>query len=246
MQERMTLKHKNKLKWVKRILKRGLNAQDEGTRAAMADHALLMKKINIVNDSSSSSTIAVIAVVMRITMFQMMIGHLKDEELPNFEVLSLPFMIRRMKKRKEETMKEAKLALQKYEQLDLEGTNGAVNSKPATSSGRRVFGGRANSEVSNSNKKIKTDDMKMDNYYGNSDSEDDFKVKENINIVGGNDVEKNVCPKYDSKEAIHVSNFDDVEDPGSKTTYDVAIFASLKSVKIENEHDDFRVVQLTT
>ncbi|KAK8974643.1 hypothetical protein V6N11_045208 [Hibiscus sabdariffa] len=86
-----------------------------------------------------------------------------------------------MKKRNEETMKEAKLALQKYEQLDLEGTNGGVNSKPATSSGRRVFG-RANSEVSNSNKKIKTDEMKMDNYYGNSDSEDDFKAEENINI----------------------------------------------------------------
>ncbi|KAK9006810.1 hypothetical protein V6N11_019141 [Hibiscus sabdariffa] len=63
----------------------------------------------------------------------------------------------------------------------LEGTNGAVNSKPATSNGRRVFG-RANSEVLDSNKKTKTDEMKMDNYYGNSDSEDDFKAKEILTL----------------------------------------------------------------
>ncbi|MBA0877097.1 hypothetical protein Goshw_023940 [Gossypium schwendimanii] len=57
--ERMTLKHKNKSKWARRILEGGLNAQDEGTRAAMAEqlhrHALLTRKIDTVKDSSSSS-----------------------------------------------------------------------------------------------------------------------------------------------------------------------------------------------
>lgn len=110
-----------------------------------------------------------------------------------------------MKKRKEEAIEEAKLALQEYEQL--EGTVGAVNLKPATASGRRVFG-MANNEASESNNKIKTDNkkMKMDNYYGNSDSEDDLEAKENLNITGGrkNDVEKDAGPNCVHKEAADV------------------------------------------
>lgn len=55
----MTLKHKNSSRWAKRILSRGLDAQDEGTRAAIADqlhqHATLTRKMNTLNDSSSSS-----------------------------------------------------------------------------------------------------------------------------------------------------------------------------------------------
>ena len=58
MQERMTLRHKNQSKWAQRIVKRGLDAQDEGTRAAMAEqlhqHALLTRKMNSMKDSSSS------------------------------------------------------------------------------------------------------------------------------------------------------------------------------------------------
>ncbi|KAG8475339.1 hypothetical protein CXB51_032157 [Gossypium anomalum] len=48
-EERLTLKHKNKSKWAKRILEGVSNAQDEGT------HALLTRKIDTVKDSSSSS-----------------------------------------------------------------------------------------------------------------------------------------------------------------------------------------------
>ncbi|KAK8718117.1 hypothetical protein V6N13_045363 [Hibiscus sabdariffa] len=205
-QKRHEMKHKNKSKWARRILERGLNAQDEGTRAAMAEqlhhHALLTRKINTVNDSSSSSDSSSdeddkvsdddrASELLEKAKEKTLKVLEDDEELPNSGVLSLPFMVRGMKKRKEEAMEEAKLALQEYEQL--EDTNGAVNSKPATSSGRRVFG-RANSEVSDSNKNTKTDEMKMDNYYGNSDSEDDFKARANINIEGGrrNDVEKDV------------------------------------------------------
>lgn len=55
----MTLKHKNSSKWAKRILQRGLNVQDEGTRAAIAEqlhqHALLTRKMNSMKDDTSSS-----------------------------------------------------------------------------------------------------------------------------------------------------------------------------------------------
>ncbi|MBA0834423.1 hypothetical protein Goarm_006780, partial [Gossypium armourianum] len=254
LKERMTLKHKNKSKWARRILERGLNAQDEGTRAAMAEqlhqHALLTRKINTVKDSSSSSDSSSddddegsnkdrASVLLEKAKEKTLKVLEDDEELPNSGVLSLPFMVRGLKKRREEAIEEAKLALQEYEQL--EGTNDAENSKPATASGRRVFG-RANNEVPDSNKKTKTDNkMKMDNYYGNSDSEDDLEAKANVNIEGGkrNDVEKDVGPNYDRKDAADVSifkNFDDNGDPGSKTTYEVAIFASDSWRKMKSEN----------
>ncbi|KAK6260255.1 hypothetical protein QQP08_003937 [Theobroma cacao] len=259
-EERMTLKHKNKSKWARRILERGLNAQDEGTRAAMAEqlhhHALLTRKINTVKDSSSSSSDSSsdeddegsdqdrASELLEKAKEKTLKVLEDDEEVPNSGVLSLPFMVRGMKKRKEEAIEEAKLALQEYEQL--EGTVGAVNLKPATASGRRVFG-MANNEASESNNKIKTDNkkMKMDNYYGNSDSEDDLEAKENLNITGGrkNDVEKDAGPNCVHKEAADVrqdsvfKNFDDiVRDPGPKTTYEVAIFTSDSWRKMKSEN----------
>ena len=55
----MTLRHKNKNRWARRILDRGLNAQDEGTRAAIAEqlqrHAQLTRKMHSMKDDSSSS-----------------------------------------------------------------------------------------------------------------------------------------------------------------------------------------------
>lgn len=110
MQERLTLKHKNKSKWARRILERGLNVQDEGTRAAMAqqlhDHALLTRKINTVKDSSSSSSSDSgsdddddgsdqdrasdsIAKAKEKTLKVLE----DDEEVPDSGVLSLPFMV---------------------------------------------------------------------------------------------------------------------------------------------------------
>ncbi|XVF80961.1 hypothetical protein PTKIN_Ptkin15bG0117700 [Pterospermum kingtungense] len=235
------LKHKNKSKWARRILECGLNAQDEGTQAAMAEqlhhHALLTRKINTVKDSSSSSSDSSsdedddgsdqdrasnwLQKAKENTLKVLE----DDEEVPNSGVLSLPFMVREMKKRKEVAIEEAKLALQEYEQL--EGMNGTVNSKPTTASGRRVFG-RAD-EALESNNKTKTDNnkMKMDNYYGNSDSEDALEAKENLNIEGDrkNDVEKDLGANV-RKEATVFKNFDDiVRDQSPKTTYEVAIFA---------------------
>ncbi|XP_022757960.1 uncharacterized protein C57A7.06 isoform X2 [Durio zibethinus] len=247
-EERMTLKHKNKSKWARRILERGLNTQDEGTRAAMAEqlnhHALLTRKINTVKGSSSSSSSDSSSDEDEEGSDQDRASELlerakektlkvleDDEEMSNSGVLSLPFMVRGMKKRREVAIDEAKLALQEYEQL--EGTDGAVNSKSATASGRRVFGMTKN-EDPESNNKTKTDNnnnkMKMDNYYGNSDSEDDLEAKENLNIEGGrkNDVDSNsVKEAADVHQDSVFKNFDDiVRDPGSKSTYEVAIFAS--------------------
>jgi len=55
----MTLKHKNQNRWAKRIIQRGLNSQDEGTRAAIAEqhrrHAELTRKMHSMNGSSSGS-----------------------------------------------------------------------------------------------------------------------------------------------------------------------------------------------
>ncbi|XVF72649.1 hypothetical protein PTKIN_Ptkin12aG0136600 [Pterospermum kingtungense] len=239
-EERLTLKHKNKSKWARRIVERGLNAQDEGTRAAMAEqlhhHALLTRKINTFKDSSSSSSDSSsdeddgsdqdrASNLLEKAKEKTLKVLEDDEEVPNSGVLSLPFMVRGMKKRKEVAIEEAELALQEYEQL--KGMNGTVNSKPTTASGRRVFG-RAN-EALESNNKTKTDNnrMEMDNYYGNSDSEDDLEAKENLNIEGDrkNYVEKDLGANV-HKEATLFQNFDDiVRDQTPKTTYEVAIFA---------------------
>lgn len=60
LQERMTLRHKNKNRWAERIIQRGLNNQDDGTRAAIAEqhqmHAALTRKMHSMKGSSSSSS----------------------------------------------------------------------------------------------------------------------------------------------------------------------------------------------
>lgn len=58
----MTLKHKNTSKWAKRIKKRGLDAQDDGTRAAISEqlqqHALLTRNRNSMHDDDDSSDVS--------------------------------------------------------------------------------------------------------------------------------------------------------------------------------------------
>ncbi|GLU16828.1 hypothetical protein SLE2022_332420 [Rubroshorea leprosula] len=261
-EERMTLKHKNKSKWARRILERGLSTQDEGTRAAMAEqlnqHALLTRKMNTMKDSSSSSSDSssdedddnsadsdrdrkseLLAKAREKTLKVLEEG----DEVPKSGVLSLPFMVRGLEKRKQEALEEAKLALQDYEQL--EGADGTVNSKSGIVSGRRVFGG-AKIGALELNNKMKTDnnEMKIDNYYGNEDSEDDLGAKENFNVSTGmkSDAKKNVHGVEDAKNNQNsvFKNFEDiVKDPGPKTTYDVAIFASgtWKKMNSGNEVD---------
>jgi U3 small nucleolar RNA-associated protein 14 len=111
MQERMTLRHKNQSKWAQRIVKRGLDAQDEGTRVAMAEqlhqHALLTRKMKTMKDSSSSDDssdeedseneggsdqdeASKLLAKARDKTMQVLEG---DDEVPDSGVLSLPFMV---------------------------------------------------------------------------------------------------------------------------------------------------------
>ncbi|PHU18585.1 hypothetical protein BC332_14280 [Capsicum chinense] len=132
-EERLTLKHKNSSKWAKRILKRGLDVQDEGTRAAIAEqlnqHALLSRKANNMKESSSSEESSDmddldetsdgsdqdVAVKLlkkaKDKTTEVLEG---DEELPASGVLSLTFMVRGMKRRKDAADEEAELALEEY------------------------------------------------------------------------------------------------------------------------------------
>lgn len=133
-EERLTLKHKNSSKWAKRILKRGLNVQDEGTRAAITEqlhqHALLTRKMNSMKDSSScddssdeddADDISDISDKDRALKLlekakEKTLGVLEEEdEVAKSGVLSLPFMVRGLQRRKEAADEEAKLALEEYE-----------------------------------------------------------------------------------------------------------------------------------
>ncbi|KAL5857809.1 hypothetical protein ACOSQ3_005267 [Xanthoceras sorbifolium] len=265
-EERMTLKHKNSSKWAKRILQRGLNAQDDGTRAAISEqlhqHALLTRKMNTMKDSSSSSgsddsdeedvdensagsdqdeASKLFAKAKEKTLKVLQ----EDDEVPTSGVLSLPFMVRGLKKRKEEAVEEAKLALQEYESSlkELEDTGGEENAKVGITSGRRVFGvAKRDVPVPGPSNKMKTDD-----YYRNTDSEDD--LDENIDVGNGmkNDLQKdiNVDSGFLNEDAevcqdSVFKSFDDVvKDPGPKTSHDVAIFASgtWKKMKSGNKVD---------
>ena len=107
----MTLKHKNSSKWAKRILKRGLDVQDEGTRAAIAEqlhqHALLTRKMKSMKDNSSSDDSSDEddgddisdsdqdrASKLLERAKEKTLGVIKeDDEVPKSGVLSLPFMV---------------------------------------------------------------------------------------------------------------------------------------------------------
>ncbi|KAI5311141.1 hypothetical protein L3X38_045608 [Prunus dulcis] len=162
----------------------------------------------------------------------------EDDEVPKSGVLSLPFMVRGLKKRNEAAAEEAKLALQEYESWSnqLEDSNGADNAKVAPPSGRMVFNASKKEAPESSNKTQSDDKIRSDNYYGNSDSEDDFEPKENVDIREdrSSDLQNNggINPVLLHKESKNhkdslFKNFDDVvQDPGPKTTHEVSIFAS--------------------
>jgi U3 small nucleolar RNA-associated protein 14 len=103
----MRLKHKNTSKWAKRILKRGLDVQDEGTRAAIAaqlqQNALLTRKMNSTKDDSSSSEESSDdeedddeseANILNKGKEKILKILGDDNEIPTSGVFSLPFMVR--------------------------------------------------------------------------------------------------------------------------------------------------------
>lgn len=105
------MRHKSGSKWAKRIKERGLKAQDEGTRAAIAEqqhqHSLLTRKMNSMNDTSSSEessdgdesdgyssgeqdrTSRLLEEAKEKTLKVLN----EEDEVPNSGLLSLPFMV---------------------------------------------------------------------------------------------------------------------------------------------------------
>ncbi|KAK4413376.1 putative protein C57A7.06 [Sesamum alatum] len=260
-EERMTLKHKNSSRWAKRILERGLQVQDEATREAFGEqlsrHAALTRKINSVKESSSSDDSSddydsddmlaspdedaksKLLMKAKEKTLKVLEG---DEELPNSGVLSLPFMVRGLKKRKEAADEEAKLALEEYESSlkQLEDQSASGSCEGGVSSGRRVFG-VPKKVVNETRKKVKSD-----NYYGNSDSEDDVETQEDI-VIENNQNDKSlreadIDPSL-LREEFEISHdsvfksFQDAEDPEMKTTYEVAFLASDSWKKMRGSSD---------
>lgn len=102
----MTLKHKNTSQWAKRIIKRGLSVQDEGTRAAIAaqlqQNTLLTRKMNSMKDDSSSEESTddddedesdSEAKILNRGKEKILKTLEEDNEIPNSGVFSLPFMV---------------------------------------------------------------------------------------------------------------------------------------------------------
>ncbi|VYS61602.1 unnamed protein product [Arabidopsis thaliana] len=231
VEERMTLKHKNTGKWAKRMLSRGLTERYDGTRAAISEqlqiNATLSRKMNSTNDGSSSdesddeeelscgsdqdTPSKLIAKAREKTLKTM-----EDDDVPNSGLLSLPFMARAMKKKNEEANEEAKRAFGEYKEL--ENFGGEDNpKKSADVSGRRVFGATSKVEAPKESKKD------SDNFYDNSDSDNDMEGIENNDLGAVGDT---ASPARNTGAITETECCGDVENPASKTTFDVALFAS--------------------
>ncbi|XP_056854923.1 U3 small nucleolar RNA-associated protein 14 isoform X2 [Raphanus sativus] len=230
VEERLTLKHRNTGKWAKRMVRLGLNAKYDATRAAIAEqlqmNANLSRKMHSMGDGSSSdesddeeglndgsdedTPSRLIAKAKEKTLKTM-----EDDEVPNAGLMSLPFMARAMKKKNEEANEEAKRALEEYEEW--ENSGGENSKKPVSVSGRRVFGATAKVEAPKESKKD------SDNFYDNSDSDNDMAGVEDNDME---DVRDNASPARNTG-TITETEFDDAAgNQASKTTFDVAMFAS--------------------
>ncbi|XP_057793654.1 uncharacterized protein LOC131010239 isoform X3 [Salvia miltiorrhiza] len=262
-EERMTLKHKNSSRWARRILKRGLDAQDDATKAAFSEqlsqHAALTRKINSIkessgsDDSSDSDDSDDMSAGSDQEVAEKLIKKAKEktlqvlegnDELPTSGVLSLPFMVRGLKKRKEAADEEAKLALEEYEsslkQLGDTSKSGSSDKDGKDApGGRRVFGA-PEKVVSVTRKK-----EKVNNYYGNSDSESDAEATEDNtqhDQTGKSLKEMDIDPSLLREEFgfSHDSVFKssgDAEDPEPKTTYEVAYLSSDSWKKVRQSSD---------
>lgn len=104
--------------------------------------------------------------------------------------------MRGIKKRDEIAAEDAKLAIEELECLSnkLGGSSGAENQKNRPSSGRMVFGAAAKQAPKLNNKPKSDDNIKSNNFYDNSDSEDDLMTQENDNPVNSknNHVQRDV------------------------------------------------------
>ena len=85
-----------------------------------------------------------------------------------------------MKKRNEAAAEEAKLALEDFDSLSkqLEGLGGAEDLNGGPSSGRMVFNA-AGKQAPKPNKSESDNKSKLDNFYDNSDCENDLEAEDN-------------------------------------------------------------------
>ncbi|KAH0908098.1 hypothetical protein HID58_031419 [Brassica napus] len=184
-EERMTFKHKNRGKWAKRMVRRGLNVKYNGTGEAITEqlqiNAVLSRKMNSLRDGSSSDEEELSDGSDQETPYKLVakakektLRALEDDEVCNSGLMSLPFMVRAMKKKNEEANEEANRAVEEYEEW--ENSGGAVKPKKTISvSGRRVFG------ATEAPKESKKD---SDNFYdNNSDSDIDDNDLEDVRDV---------------------------------------------------------------
>ncbi|XP_058738859.1 uncharacterized protein C57A7.06 [Vicia villosa] len=262
-EERMTLRHKHKSAWLQRNMQRGLDKQDEGTRAAVTEHFQrheeLTRKMNTMDSSSSSSDDSSFEdddedgadsdsnkankILQKAKQKTLEVLE-EDDEIPKSGLLSLPFMRRGLEKRKEETLEEVNLTVQEYEDSmkKLEDSDGSEDPKVASTSGRRVFGMAKKAQIVDTGNKVKSD-----KFYDNSDSDDDLEVNRSGNIenqesdLPQNDIIDDLVLNqkgFDTRKESVFKNFDEiVKNPGPKTTYEVSIFASDKWNKAKNKND---------
>ncbi|KAG0480989.1 hypothetical protein HPP92_011847 [Vanilla planifolia] len=234
---------------------RGLKAQDEGTRAAIAEqlhqHALLKRKMNSINDNSSSdestdedsdklspgSDGEGVARLLNKAKEKTMKLMEEEEEMPKSGVFALPFMHRGLKKQREEAYEEAHRALEEYEcsLKSLDGEEAECQSSPDKNKGRRIFTGPKS--------QLKVPSTKEPNCLSGSDSEGDFeefreKEEHTSEIRPNFQVQSALLPSdAETGQEKIFKNFDDVvKNPGSKTTYEVAIFASDSWKKMGGEN----------
>ncbi|KAJ4747775.1 U3 small nucleolar RNA-associated protein 14 [Rhynchospora pubera] len=204
-EERLTLKHKNSSKWAKRILKRGLDVQDDATRAAIAEqlqkHEELKRKMNSMNNNESStdeessddddeeedeSKRALKALNKAKEKTAKVLE--EGDEAPKKGLFALPFMERGLKKRQEEAYEEARQALEDYDatlnQLQDEGEEGEEetqqNSSAVKVTGKRTFGPAKKPVAQEYNKRKRLDDFGKDSDSEEEDGEFDEPVPQII------------------------------------------------------------------
>ncbi|BAS84136.1 U3 small nucleolar RNA-associated protein 14 [Oryza sativa Japonica Group] len=252
-EERMRLKHKNTSKWAKRILKRGLDVQDEGTRAAIAaqlqQNALLTRKMNSTKDDSSSSEESSDdeedddeseANILNKGKEKILKILGDDNEIPTSGVFSLPFMERAMKKHEEATYEEARLALEECDESlrKLEDGNTEENGDSVKVTGKRTFGpAEDTNKVTNKKQKLDDGDKNSDSEYESDSAQhlDDNEVHKIDDVQIGTALLDDDEPQDDL-----FKSFDDIiKNPGRKTTVEVGMLAdnSWKKFKSSKGND---------
>ncbi|CAN6289489.1 unnamed protein product [Urochloa humidicola] len=244
-EERMTLKHKNTSKWAKRILKRGLSVQDEGTRAAIAaqlqQNALLTRKMNSMKDDSSSEESSEDdedesdseARILNRGKEKILKVLEEDKEIPNSGVFSLPFMERAMKKQEEAAYEEARQALEEYDdslrKLEDGDTEQNEDSIKVKVTGKRTFGPAKNThEDVNKRQKLHGSES-SDNEYDS----DPAQHLANDEPTKQDDIQLGTALMDEEQNDLYKSFDDIMKNPGPKTTFEVGMLAgdSWKTVK---------------